>query len=143
MKLPMITSIFFFMSLHPLTMLMTLIFMTLNIIYIVYMTTKTSWLPMILILLILGGMLVLFIYITSITPNKKFYYKKWGLIFLIFPLLINTKMTFLNFSKLNILLFNIDKNSYLLIFITVYLLLTLIAVMQLINSSIAPVRMYL
>nr|YP_007026378.1 NADH dehydrogenase subunit 6 [Argas africolumbae]AFV32075.1 NADH dehydrogenase subunit 6 [Argas africolumbae]UYL27194.1 NADH dehydrogenase subunit 6 [Argas africolumbae] len=141
MKISMLISIFFFMSLHPLTMLIMLILMTLNIITIVYLSTNTTWIPMILILLILGGMLVLFIYITSVTPNKKFSFKKQS-IFMVMPsLMFSTNMVYLNFSQTSILLFNMDKNSFLLIFITIYLLITLIAIMKLINSSTAPLRL--
>nr|AHF21623.1 NADH dehydrogenase subunit 6 [Argas sp. SpringbokSA-QMS95171] len=141
MKISMLISIFFFMSLHPLTMLIMLILMTLNIVSIVYLTSKTAWTPMILILLILGGMLVLFIYITSVTPNKKFTFKKQSILMVIPSLMLSTNMIYLTFSKTNILLFNMDKNSFLLIFITIYLLTTLIAIMKLINSSTAPIRL--
>nr|AIZ58450.1 NADH dehydrogenase subunit 6 [Argas persicus]UNO54388.1 NADH dehydrogenase subunit 6 [Argas persicus] len=141
MKISMIISILFFMSLHPLTMLMMLICFTLNIIFIIYKMLNTTWFSMILILLILGGMLVLFIYITSIVPNKKFIYKKWLAIFFILPLFFPTKIFTLAFHNSKISMFNVDKNSLLLIFITIYLLITLIAVMKLINSSIAPLRL--
>nr|AIZ58437.1 NADH dehydrogenase subunit 6 [Argas africolumbae] len=141
MKISMLISIFFFMSLHPLTMLIMLILMTLNIITIVYLSTKTTWIPMILILLILGGMLVLFIYITSVTPNKKFSFKKQSILMVMPFLMFSTNMVYLNFSQTSILLFNMDKNSFLLIFITIYLLITLIAIMKLINSSTAPIRL--
>nr|AIZ58489.1 NADH dehydrogenase subunit 6 [Argas walkerae] len=141
MKIPMIISIMFYMSLHPLTMLMTLIIFTLNIIIMVYQMLNTTWFSMILILLILGGMLVLFIYVASVVPNMKFLYKKWMLLFLLTPFLFSSKFYPLSYFNSNISMFNIDKNSFLLIFITIYLLITLIAVMKLINSSIAPLRL--
>nr|YP_009480290.1 NADH dehydrogenase subunit 6 [Argas walkerae]AIZ58502.1 NADH dehydrogenase subunit 6 [Argas walkerae] len=141
MKIPMIISIMFYMSLHPLTMLMTLIIFTLNIIIMMYQMLNTTWFSMILILLILGGMLVLFIYVASVVPNMKFLYKKWMLLFLLTPFLFSSKFYPLTYFNSNISMFNIDKNSFLLIFITIYLLITLIAVMKLINSSIAPLRL--
>nr|YP_010535412.1 NADH dehydrogenase subunit 6 [Argas ricei]UYB77986.1 NADH dehydrogenase subunit 6 [Argas sp. San Antonio ARK-2022a]UYB77999.1 NADH dehydrogenase subunit 6 [Argas ricei] len=141
MKISMIISIMFFMSLHPLTMLMTLIFFTFNIIFIMYLMLNSTWFPMILILLILGGMLVLFIYVVSVVPNKKFIYKKWMAILFILPFVLSPKFFILNYNNSSISMFNIDKNSFLLIFITIYLLITLIAVMKLINSSIAPLRL--
>nr|YP_009000448.1 NADH dehydrogenase subunit 6 [Argas miniatus]AHF21649.1 NADH dehydrogenase subunit 6 [Argas miniatus] len=141
MKVSMIISVMFYMSLHPLTMLMTLIIFTLNITIMLYKTLYTTWFSMILILLILGGILVLFIYISSVIPNKKFIYKKWMFILMIFPLFFPTNMTSSNYSFSKISMFNIDKNSFLLVFITIYLLITLIAVMKLINSSMAPLRL--
>nr|YP_009346078.1 NADH dehydrogenase subunit 6 [Ogadenus brumpti]AMX74050.1 NADH dehydrogenase subunit 6 [Ogadenus brumpti]AMX74063.1 NADH dehydrogenase subunit 6 [Ogadenus brumpti] len=142
MKISLIISVLFIMATHPFSMLITLVMMTMLIASFIYMCMKSLWFSFILILLILGGMLVLFVYITSLAPNKKFKIKKW-FIFFLFPifLLEQKQPSFFPISAKNIFQFNFNHNSFLLIFITIYLLMTLLAVMKMINSSLAPLRL--
>nr|YP_010535581.1 NADH dehydrogenase subunit 6 [Otobius lagophilus]UYB78389.1 NADH dehydrogenase subunit 6 [Otobius lagophilus]UYB78402.1 NADH dehydrogenase subunit 6 [Otobius lagophilus]UYL27142.1 NADH dehydrogenase subunit 6 [Otobius lagophilus] len=142
MKFTIILSILFFISSHPLSMIFILISMTILIAFIMIFTMKNLWFPLILILLILGGMLVLFIYVSSLTPNQKFLSKKWMPLLLLLPMTLHMKnMPHLSFLEKNIHQFNMDKSILLIIFITIYLLITLLAIMKLINSSLSPLRL--
>nr|QLD97034.1 NADH dehydrogenase subunit 6 [Navis striatus] len=142
MKFMVLISLFFLLSTHPLTMIFLLVIITFLTAFMMYLTMKSTWFSLILILLILGGMLVLFIYITSLTPNQKFTLNKKNIFLLLLPMLMhmNNKMQ-LTFSKENIYMYNMHNNSLLLIFITTYLLITLIAIMKLINSTKGPLRL--
>nr|QLD96917.1 NADH dehydrogenase subunit 6 [Ogadenus brumpti ssp. 1 BJM-2017]QLD96930.1 NADH dehydrogenase subunit 6 [Ogadenus brumpti ssp. 1 BJM-2017]UYB77908.1 NADH dehydrogenase subunit 6 [Ogadenus brumpti]UYB77921.1 NADH dehydrogenase subunit 6 [Ogadenus brumpti] len=143
MKISAIISILFLTSTHPLSMILVLISMTMTIAFFSYSTLKTLWFSFILILLMLGGMLILFVYISSLTPNKKFKTKKWIIIFLLpiyLYLLTNKQKNTFSMTKENIFQFNLNESTFLLIFITIYLFFTLMAIMKMINSFMTPLR---
>nr|YP_009112210.1 NADH dehydrogenase subunit 6 [Drosophila incompta]AIY56334.1 NADH dehydrogenase subunit 6 [Drosophila incompta] len=67
-----LTSIIFMNMIHPLAMGLTLLIQTILICLISGLMTKTFWFSYILFLIFLGGMLVLFIYVTSLASNEMF-----------------------------------------------------------------------
>nr|QXG19443.1 NADH dehydrogenase subunit 6 [Drosophila nigrosparsa] len=67
-----ITTIIFINMIHPLAMGLTLLIQTVLICLISGLMTKTFWFSYILFLIFLGGMLVLFIYVTSLASNEMF-----------------------------------------------------------------------
>nr|YP_010626512.1 NADH dehydrogenase subunit 6 [Paraliodrosophila antennata]WBK17648.1 NADH dehydrogenase subunit 6 [Paraliodrosophila antennata] len=67
-----ITSIIFMNLIHPLAMGLTLLVQTTLICFLTGLMTKTFWFSYILFLIFLGGMLVLFIYVTSLASNEMF-----------------------------------------------------------------------
>nr|QGR23991.1 NADH dehydrogenase subunit 6 [Drosophila buzzatii]QGR24017.1 NADH dehydrogenase subunit 6 [Drosophila koepferae] len=67
-----LTSIIFINMIHPLAMGLTLLIQTILICLISGLMTKTFWFSYILFLIFLGGMLVLFIYVTSLASNEMF-----------------------------------------------------------------------
>nr|YP_009527968.1 NADH dehydrogenase subunit 6 [Ornithodoros sonrai]AYN50621.1 NADH dehydrogenase subunit 6 [Ornithodoros sonrai] len=141
MKLLLLLSTLFLSSLHPISMLMIMISTTIYLMLIIYMMMKHSWLSLIITLLMLGGLLVIFLYITSLTPNKKFILS--NKFFMFIPLIIlidsNTPL-YTNFSNLMISsIFNIDKTP-ILFFMLTYLLLTLLVIMKMINSMLSPLK---
>nr|YP_009540721.1 NADH dehydrogenase subunit 6 [Clemelis pullata]AYQ22809.1 NADH dehydrogenase subunit 6 [Clemelis pullata] len=97
----MFNFIFLFMK-HPLAMGLTLLIQTLLISMMSGLMTKTFWFSYILFLVFIGGMLVLFIYMTSLASNEMFS--------LSIKLMIISFMTFMMFMF--ILLF-MDKNMLL------------------------------
>nr|YP_009000474.1 NADH dehydrogenase subunit 6 [Ornithodoros brasiliensis]AHF21688.1 NADH dehydrogenase subunit 6 [Ornithodoros brasiliensis]QZP40891.1 NADH dehydrogenase subunit 6 [Ornithodoros brasiliensis] len=142
MKLMLLISTWFISSSHPLSMIMTMILATLYINIIMYTVMKHSWFPLIITLLMLGGLLVIFLYITSLTPNKKFSFNKK--ILLIIPVMIF-------FTKFNNLFFHSNysvqtnnifskTSTTMLIFLLMYLMITLISIMMIIKSSMAPLK---
>nr|YP_009480316.1 NADH dehydrogenase subunit 6 [Ornithodoros savignyi]AIZ58734.1 NADH dehydrogenase subunit 6 [Ornithodoros savignyi]AIZ58747.1 NADH dehydrogenase subunit 6 [Ornithodoros savignyi] len=141
MKMLMMLSIWFIASTHPISMIMILISTTLFLNLIIYTQLKNTWFPFTMTLLILGGMLTIFLYITSLTPNKKFTFNKIFMILSPSTLFINTnKNIFLNFQQKHILeLFNLSSITAVII-TTIYLLVTLIAIMMMIKSSMAPMK---
>nr|YP_010535529.1 NADH dehydrogenase subunit 6 [Ornithodoros erraticus]UYB78285.1 NADH dehydrogenase subunit 6 [Ornithodoros erraticus]UYB78298.1 NADH dehydrogenase subunit 6 [Ornithodoros erraticus] len=142
MKLLLILATLFLSSLHPISMLMIMISTTIYLTLMIYMVMKHSWLSLIITLLMLGGLLVIFLYITSLTPNKKFILSK-KMFFALMPLslLINFNNSFYtNFSNLTTLsIFDIDKTPMLFLML-IYLLLTLLVIMKMINSMLSPLK---
>nr|WBV74581.1 NADH dehydrogenase subunit 6 [Timomenus komarovi] len=64
--------VMFSVAVHPLTMGLTLMLQTFSIALFVGLITQTFWLGYVLFLVFLGGMLVLFLYTTSLASNEIF-----------------------------------------------------------------------
>nr|YP_009441744.1 NADH dehydrogenase subunit 6 [Silvanus bidentatus]AOY39289.1 NADH dehydrogenase subunit 6 [Silvanus bidentatus] len=148
-----ISILFLFMK-HPLSMGFILFIQVLLISLITNITTLNSWFSYILFLVMIGGMLILFIYMTSLASNEKFKFS-WKILFTLFFLLILEMFLIFNFNfydstKINNLFMNsISMNfnkffmfpSYLImITIIIYLLITLIAVVKITNFKSGPLR---
>nr|APT41430.1 NADH dehydrogenase subunit 6 [Brumptomyia travassosi] len=160
-----ITSIMFMFMSHPLAMGLMLLVQTTLIALIIGLMMKTFWFSYILFLTFLGGMLILFIYITSLAANEMFTFSsKMLLIFmttisLIMTILLitdktlisyfihnNEMMNFFNMKflfKENILnlnkLYNFPTNLIMLMMV-IYLLLTLIIIVKITNFNSGPLR---
>nr|YP_010535620.1 NADH dehydrogenase subunit 6 [Ornithodoros noorsveldensis]AIZ58708.1 NADH dehydrogenase subunit 6 [Ornithodoros noorsveldensis]AIZ58721.1 NADH dehydrogenase subunit 6 [Ornithodoros noorsveldensis]UYB78493.1 NADH dehydrogenase subunit 6 [Ornithodoros noorsveldensis] len=141
MKMLMMISIWFIASTHPISMIMILISSTLLFNLFIYIQLKNTWFPLLVTLLILGGMLTIFLYITSLTPNKKFTFNKFFMMISILGLTIEVKNNiFTNFEQNNIFSMFNTSSIMMIIFMTIYLLITLIAIMMMIKSSMAPMK---
>lgn len=108
-----------------------------------------------MLLVIIGGLLILFIYITRLVSNEKFKFNPIILflngIILIIILLINLNENF-NFTLLNkpriIFIYNLNNNfrkfitsnSIIIILIIIYLLITIIAVVKISTFKSGPLR---
>nr|QYK91742.1 NADH dehydrogenase subunit 6 [Dacus haikouensis] len=68
----MISSVIFIQMNHPLAMGLMLLIQTLQICLLTGLMTKSFWFSYVLFLIFLGGMLVLFIYVTSLASNEMF-----------------------------------------------------------------------
>ena len=62
--------VFFFIFRHPLPLVITLIFQTLIFIYSLFSNTETPWIRFITFLIYLGGLLIIFTYLSAIIPNE-------------------------------------------------------------------------
>nr|YP_010999317.1 NADH dehydrogenase subunit 6 [Cricotopus bicinctus]WPM93163.1 NADH dehydrogenase subunit 6 [Cricotopus bicinctus] len=158
------STIFSFMN-HPLAMGLMLLIQTFFICLLTGFIAKTFWFSYVLFLIFLGGMLVLFIYVTSLASNEMFNFS--------LNLFISSVLTF---SVIYFFLFFIDKNlimNYLMnyeneslmemksllmenslilnklynfpvnlitILLMIYLFLTLIAVVKITNVFEGPLR---
>lgn len=148
---------------HPISLGLILFIQTLLTCILTGLIRKNFWISYILFLIFIGGMLILFIYISSLSPNLIIRFSsKIIIIFLIFRLLliitlfldkffiINIKNNYdsLTNNKLNLLNNNtllLSKiynypNNFLTIIIIIYLLLTLIIIVKISNSFIGPLR---
>ncbi|KAI8032980.1 NADH dehydrogenase subunit 6 (mitochondrion) [Drosophila gunungcola] len=160
------TSIIFLNMIHPLALGLTLLIQTIFVCLISGLMTKSFWYSYILFLIFLGGMLVLFIYVTSLASNEMFNLSIKLTLFssmILFMLLI---MSFIiDKSSISLFLMNsemdslINMNSYMLEnslslnklynfptnFITIllmnYLLITLIVVVKITKLFKGPIRM--
>nr|AGW06760.1 NADH dehydrogenase subunit 6 [Ixodes ricinus]AGW06773.1 NADH dehydrogenase subunit 6 [Ixodes ricinus]AGW06786.1 NADH dehydrogenase subunit 6 [Ixodes ricinus]AGW06890.1 NADH dehydrogenase subunit 6 [Ixodes ricinus]AGW06955.1 NADH dehydrogenase subunit 6 [Ixodes ricinus] len=138
MKLMTFFTMIFFIFNHPMYMLMSIIFITLMMSILIYKSMKMMWISLILILLILGGMLILFLYIISLIPNKKLSLNKKIMMLMIFLLMSFPpfKMLETSFLLMNYNFFTSSMN--MMLFMMIYLICTLIVVMNIMTSSNAP-----
>lgn len=152
-----ILSILFIYIKHPLRLGLILIFQTIIITIILGITSQTFWFSYILFLVIIGGILIIFIYIISLIFNKIFlqsidstplYIIIFILLiylFLLFFFKINSIEIFLNYYILNetsinlIKLYNFPINLINLIIIS-YLFFILIVVVKITNFYYGPLR---
>nr|QNG56298.1 NADH dehydrogenase subunit 6 [Palaestes freyreissi] len=146
---------FLFMN-HPLSFGSILFFQTILISLITGLMSLNFWYSYILFLIMVGGMLVLFMYMTSIASNEKFKFSlKLMLLFMFFlvnmPFIFFYKnIKFLNENCMNQnfkSLFSLSMNKYMYspsmiiyIMIIIYLFITLIAIVKIINIKYGPLR---
>lgn len=127
--------------------------------------SKTFWFSYIIFLIFLGGILILFIYITSLASNELFFFstKKFLKLFFIIIIIIILISTFdknfiyfylenLEIKSINNLLIYINENIFILrklynfpinlltIFLINYLFLTLIVSVKITNINKGPLR---
>nr|YP_010936425.1 NADH dehydrogenase subunit 6 [Curculio bimaculatus]WKW54878.1 NADH dehydrogenase subunit 6 [Curculio bimaculatus] len=153
-------SIIFMLLNHPLSLGGTLLIQTILMTLMSSLFFYNFWFSYILFLIMVGGMLVMFIYMTSIASNEKFSFPKMPLIMLMtmvlmfilmlflidkfYSMIVSTKFNSLNQSLL-IMSMNLSKfynlpNMNLLIFLMIYLLITLIVVVKIIGKPFGSLR---
>nr|WBR65467.1 NADH dehydrogenase subunit 6 [Layahima sp. 1 YZ-2022a] len=159
----MIMSLNFIQIKHPLAMGLTLLIQTIIISLTSGLFTYSYWFAYILFLIMLGGMLVLFIYVTSLASNELFSFsmKSFTISMFMFGLL----MTFLLFmdnlmlmtnnlemiklspesnllgeNEINLIKLYNNPTMNITIMMINYLLLTLIVVVKITNINYGPLR---
>nr|YP_009712041.1 NADH dehydrogenase subunit 6 [Hasora badra]QGG43667.1 NADH dehydrogenase subunit 6 [Hasora badra] len=163
-----ISFIMFFLN-HPLSMGLMILIQTLLICMLSGMLINTYWFSYILFLTFLGGLLVLFIYVSSIASNELFKMSFINnLIFLLtmMTIILLSLMNMYNLNWMNLsfnnyelnnffnyfLFFNNENNinltklynkqTYLfMMMMIIYLFITLIAVVKITNIFYGPLRM--
>nr|QVT10983.1 NADH dehydrogenase subunit 6 [Griseosphinx preechari] len=161
-------SITMYFMVHPLSMGMLILIQTLMICLLSGMLIKTYWFSYILFLTFLGGLLVLFIYVSSIASNEMFFMsnnlKIMFMSMLIFMIMIQFLMmknlNWMNFNNnlemnnfMNFMFFNnenkinlnklYNNNSLMLMMLLIiYLFITLIAVVKITNIFFGPLRTF-
>nr|YP_010850311.1 NADH dehydrogenase subunit 6 [Metapenaeus intermedius]WGH12344.1 NADH dehydrogenase subunit 6 [Metapenaeus intermedius] len=155
-------SIMFTRLIHPLAMGLMLLLQTMMICVTAGLSMNSFWFSYILFLIFLGGMLVLFMYVASLASNETFSFSSTlamitGFVFvgsiiiaLLDPLLANLPnflsqssfTTDLTSSTPTLLSTIYNKTTAnLTLFIVLYLLLTLIAVVKITNTFFGPLRL--
>nr|QXG19014.1 NADH dehydrogenase subunit 6 [Chymomyza costata] len=162
----LLTSIIFMNMIHPLAMGLTLLIQTTLICLLSGLLTKSFWYSYILFLIFLGGMLVLFIYVTSLASNEMFNLSIKLMIGLMFTmtlfllLIMLVDKTSLSFHFMNLEMNSIYNNySYIMenslslcklynfptnfttILLMNYLLITLIVIVKITKMFKGPLRM--
>nr|YP_009560647.1 NADH dehydrogenase subunit 6 [Liriomyza chinensis]AWX34635.1 NADH dehydrogenase subunit 6 [Liriomyza chinensis] len=161
-----ISSFIFLQMNHPLAMGLMLLIQTVLMSLLTGLLAKTFWFSYILFLIFLGGMLVLFIYTTSLASNEMFSFSTklmlnsmtWFLILSLMILLIdktylysffeNLEMSQMNEMKLltqeNTInmhkLYNYPTNTTTILIMN-YLLITMIATVKITKIYFGPLRM--
>nr|WNO18638.1 NADH dehydrogenase subunit 6 [Tagiades gana gana] len=160
-------SIMMFFLKHPLSMGLMILFQTLLICLISGLYIFTYWFSYILFLTFSGGLLVLFIYVSSIASNELFYFSFNNLLISIltifflclinFMLLYNmkwinmmfdsfesnilsNKLMFINNNNINLTKLYNEQTYFLMILMIIYLFITLIAVVKITNIFYGPLR---
>nr|WEB57930.2 NADH dehydrogenase subunit 6 [Luciola kagiana] len=156
----MMTTLTFMFISHPLSMGMILLMQTLLIAMWTGFLSMNFWYSYILFIVMVGGMLILFIYMTSVASNEKFSYSKilstTMIIFTIMSMLMLMKDQFyssLNSNNMEMtnlkskLLFKLSLNKFYMfpmmlisLSVIIYLLITLIAVVKITNLKSGPLR---
>nr|UDF83753.1 NADH dehydrogenase subunit 6 [Trichopsidea sp.] len=149
---------------HPMAMGLMLLIQTLLVCIITGSMSKTFWFSYMLFLIFLGGMLILFIYVTSLASNEMFSLsmKLTTISFIILMIMMcmmmvdkTTIMPFINNTEINQLtnlnsyinenslnlnkLYNFPTNLMTILLMN-YLLLTLIAIVKITNLFYGPLR---
>nr|YP_010443294.1 NADH dehydrogenase subunit 6 [Anomala russiventris]UTE83822.1 NADH dehydrogenase subunit 6 [Anomala russiventris] len=159
MMLSFISSLAFMFLTHPLSMGMMLLMQTIIMALTMGFFNINFWYSYILFLIMIGGMLVLFIYMTSVASNEKFQFSIKLTIFILFMFMV---MMFLiammdpYFSDLNSIYtetssnykeYNMSFSKYLnypnimiMYMMIIYLLITLIAVVKITQIESGPLR---
>uniref|UniRef100_A0A5B9XW51 NADH-ubiquinone oxidoreductase chain 6 n=1 Tax=Anthonomus rubi TaxID=201759 RepID=A0A5B9XW51_9CUCU len=155
----MFSIMFMFMN-HPLSLGGVLLIQTIIVCLFSSMFYLNYWFSYIIFLTMIGGMLVMFIYMTSLASNEKFIMPKFMLVFSFimimilslnlaimdnfFSHLISSSLS--NFSQLSNQN-NLTLNKYfnypymqMMIFLMFYLLVTLIAVVKIIDKNLGTLR---
>nr|YP_010564328.1 NADH dehydrogenase subunit 6 [Parapediasia teterrellus]UYX62351.1 NADH dehydrogenase subunit 6 [Parapediasia teterrellus] len=153
---------------HPLSMGLMILIQTLFISLLSSMMIQTYWFSYILFLTFLGGLLVLFIYVSSIASNEMFNIKtffKGMLILMFFSSMLIKFYNFYNLKWLNLNINNSEMNNFLNTFLffnnenkinlsklynnqtymmmmmmMIYLFICLIAVIKITNIFYGPLR---
>nr|YP_009227665.1 NADH dehydrogenase subunit 6 [Phlaeoba tenebrosa]AHI52119.1 NADH dehydrogenase subunit 6 [Phlaeoba tenebrosa] len=149
---------------HPMSMMMFIILQTFLIGLLTGMMMETFWLSYILFLTFLGGMMVLFIYITSIASNEMFKPKSITMIisFILFMIMMiisvitdktmftdiikNTETmninNYINFQEMTSSLEKLYNmpTSIVTMMMMIYLFLALVAVVKITNINQGPIR---
>nr|QTZ18991.1 NADH dehydrogenase subunit 6 [Epicypta sp. WQY004] len=158
----LIFSLVFSQLSHPLSMGLMLLFQTFLISLLIGLISNTFWFAYILFLVFLGGMLVMFIYVTSLSYNEMFSLPKsiYYIMFLVIliPIYYFIDLNYINnifnlemitFSNFNVYL---NENIYMInklynfstnlitLFLINYLFLTLIICVKITNFFYGPLR---
>nr|YP_008994049.1 NADH dehydrogenase subunit 6 [Cheirotonus jansoni]AGG19636.1 NADH dehydrogenase subunit 6 [Cheirotonus jansoni] len=143
---------------HPLSMGLTLLAQTITITLTSGFLSYNYWFSYILFLILIGGMLVLFIYMTSVASNEKFNYSLKSKMTLMLTGMILIPITMINplFTHLSTTYqetldlpksFNLTLNKFfntpsnaLMYMMIIYLLVTLIAIVTITKIKAGPLR---
>nr|QJF46461.1 NADH dehydrogenase subunit 6 [Hydrelia parvulata] len=166
-SLLMISMIMLFLN-HPLSMGLMILLQTLLLCLISGMMIKTYWFSYILFLTFLGGLLVLFIYVSSIASNElfstinfnmKLFFFMYFLMLIFLQFFFMNNMNWMNLSNelmdndnfFNMYFFNNDTkininklynthNFMLMMMMVIYLFIALIAIVKITNIFYGPLR---
>nr|AML25702.1 NADH dehydrogenase subunit 6 [Staphylinidae sp. BMNH 1274190] len=142
---------------HPMSLGLNLLIQTINISMITGIMNKTFWYSYVLFLIMIGGMIVLFIYMTSIASNEMFKFSNKIFImmlmsmFIMFMLMTMFKLNLtFNMNSMNSLypyMFELSLNKFfnypsnlIMTLMIIYLFITLIAVVKITNIKMGPLR---
>nr|AND96691.1 NADH deshydrogenase subunit 6 [Phalops smaragdinus] len=157
MMISLVMSLFMIWLKHPLTLGMILLIQTINMSLCLGYFNLNYWFSYILFLIMIGGMLVLFIYMTSIASNEKFFPSIKLFMFSMFMIVLYTLIAMImdpyyislsNMYKTNMfeeINWSLNKylnfpNNMIMYMLIMYLLITLLAVVKITSFKKGPLR---
>nr|ALO77173.1 NADH deshydrogenase subunit 6 [Phloiophilus edwardsi] len=155
----LIMAMLFTFTTHPMSMGFMLLMQTFSLALIIGFMNLNFWYSYILFIVMVGGMMVVFIYMTSIASNEKFKFS--NKLFLMFIMLISISLIskdlfilWTNYSNMEIfnwnnnMSFNVSMSKYMsypnnsMFYLTMlYLLIALIIVVKIANINYGPLQM--
>nr|YP_010718966.1 NADH dehydrogenase subunit 6 [Nematus hequensis]WDQ45612.1 NADH dehydrogenase subunit 6 [Nematus hequensis] len=158
----MMNSIMFYYSKTPISMGVYLIIQTMLMSLLSGLMSMSFWYMYIMFLIMIGGMLILFIYMSSLSSNQKFYFQKNKMMFYLFTFLmfffflknLNFYSSF-NLDSVDIMNMSMEENfelkmslnklynlptNLIMLLVMNYLLLTLFIIVEVININMGPLR---
>nr|AND96196.1 NADH deshydrogenase subunit 6 [Onthophagus ochreatus] len=150
-------SLFMMWTKHPLSMGIILLIQTINLSLNLGYLNLNYWYSYILFLIMIGGMLILFIYMTSIASNEKFHpsiklflMSNFMLFIGMFIYMFTDPYYFMmnsNFKE-QIISYSLNKyfnfpNSIIMYMLIIYLLITLLAIVKITSFKKGSLRTYL
>lgn len=152
-------TIFFVVTNHPLIIGFSLIITRVIYGVILYILNSSSWLVYILIMVFVRGVIVMFIYMASLSSNEPItfpltiFWKMNLIIFIIIPFFIFTKQLKTNYLYIDLMDIFFKEHSINLIYktynkiiieitilLTIYLLIVLIVAIKIVNNFKLPLR---
>nr|WAM61621.1 NADH dehydrogenase subunit 6 [Seriana sp. 'barna'] len=139
---------------NPMSMGMLLMMQTMLMIILINKIMVSSWFTMITFLMMIGGLLILFSYMSSIASNEKFKAKMnltmafVILIFILDEMMIETQMSDIsdilitNKNDYSLLKIYNSKSMLMTIMLVLYLLITMISVSKMVKHHEGPLRSY-
>nr|ASY97581.1 NADH dehydrogenase subunit 6 [Macrocheraia grandis] len=134
---------------HPLSMSIIIIMQTINIALISGMMMGSFMMSYIIMIIMLSGMLVLFIYMASIASNEKFHLSLKIIMFMTIMMatmiysknldMEYNKTMHVNMEKISLTIMFNNKN--MIIMLVMYLLFTMITISMIVNITEGPLRM--
>nr|APX39820.1 NADH dehydrogenase subunit 6 [Psylliodes fusiformis] len=153
-------SLIFMFLYHPLSSGLILLAQTVVISLLSGLMNYNFWYSYILFLIMIGGLLILFIYMTSIASNEKFKFNKNLTIIMMLTIMITMIMMIMDLFYFNYFM-NIQDNKFIFLnynnnwsfkkyfnypnfnmmtMMIMYLFITLIAIVKITNNSYGPLR---
>nr|UAM91315.1 NADH dehydrogenase subunit 6 [Scolopendra subspinipes] len=137
----------FLMTSNPLSFIILIIMQTLCTAIYTLILQNSPWMSYILFLIFLGGMLILFSYISSLASNETFNLLNWSLVIQFFSVFLTIlswtprpAMMKINTNKTINLTELYNQNINLTLILIMYLMLALIIVTNLSNIKMGPLR---
>uniref|UniRef100_A0AAU6PC25 NADH dehydrogenase subunit 6 n=1 Tax=Funkikonia zheana TaxID=3133676 RepID=A0AAU6PC25_9HEMI len=139
---------------NPMSMGLLLMFYFFFISFLIGKVMLTSWFCIVIMLVMIGGLLVIFMYISSISSNEKFKVSFFFLVglFLLFLFLDELFFEFHCFDFLNFDMVNLTESFFLVklyngclsltVFLIVYLIFTMIVVSNIVKHFKGPLRSF-
>nr|YP_009945361.1 NADH dehydrogenase subunit 6 [Epanerchodus koreanus]QOE55894.1 NADH dehydrogenase subunit 6 [Epanerchodus koreanus] len=148
----LLLSFVFIQIVHPMIMSVCVIFSVLMVVLFVGVTLSSFWMSYVVLLVFLGGLLVLFVYISSLCGNEPLFMFYWKSFFMMIILFIFTCEVISEFYVEEIYGVELDlfmllkglyffDNLFLVVFLLFYLFFLLLLVSDLTSFLVGPLKL--